>query len=689
LSKNINLIISNKSFKYLFFLSGILFFIISFLNMKEVWKNLLFHSSIEAIGATVAIILSMLLLTVDTFHKNEKYILLGIAFLGMGILDGLHSILAPGNKFVFFHSIASLFASVFAVLIWSETLKLFVFKHKSKFILASIILILSLLLFSIDTLYQYIPAMLDSQKKFTESAISINTLAGIFFILTSVRLLLDYIKNSQTNDFLFFILILFFGIAELTFNVSSLWQYDWWLWHYLRIVGYMVVLFFIVETIKEQKNTLDYQAHYDLLTGLPNRVLLYDRLEQSLEKGKLHKTKIAVFFIDLDHFKSINDSFGHNAGDEVLKIITKRLLECIEPEDTLARLGGDEFVLILEDVEQIQDTSLIANKLLKKLALPLNVDNNKLYISSSIGISIFPNDGSDTQSLLKFADSAMYKAKDEGRNNYQYYDSKMTELAFERIVMETSLRNALDNEEFVVYYQPQVDGRTDKLIGMEALVRWRHPTMGLVSPAKFIPLAEATGIIVALDRYVMKTAMTQIAQWYKEGLNPGVLAMNLAMKQLKTKDFIDMLKNLLIETQCKPQWIELEVTESQIMSNPEDAIKILKHINTLGIELAVDDFGTGYSSLAYLKRLPINKLKIDQEFVRNLPEDTEDAGIAKAVIALSQSLNLRIIAEGVETKEQKDFMVKNSCNNIQGYFYSKPVPKDEIEILLNHKNLFN
>jgi EAL domain-containing protein (putative c-di-GMP-specific phosphodiesterase class I) len=281
----------------------------------------------------------------------------------------------------------------------------------------------------------------------------------------------------------------------------------------------------------------------------------------------------------------------------------------------------------------------------------------------------------------------MYKAKDEGRNNYQYYNSTMTELAFERVVMETSLRIALEREEFVVYYQPQVNGVTNTLIGMEALVRWQHPTMGLVSPAKFISLAESTGLIVQLDRFVMKTAMTQLSLWYKEGLSPGVLAMNLTVKQLKKDDFIDTLQNLIKETNCKPQWLELEVTEGQIMTNPEEAIKTLQQISDIGIELAVDDFGTGYSSLAYLKRLPIDKLKIDQEFIRNLPEDEEDSAIAKAVIALANSLNLKVIAEGVETKEQKNFVVENGCENIQGYFYSKPVLAKKMEKIMRKYDL--
>ncbi|MDA3908834.1 MAG: PAS domain S-box protein, partial [Sulfurimonas sp.] len=386
--------------------------------------------------------------------------------------------------------------------------------------------------------------------------------------------------------------------------------------------------------VREQKDVLYHQAHHDALTGLPNRILVNDRLEQAIETAKRNKKNIALLFIDLDHFKEINDSLGHDIGDVVLKTVSKRLNEIIRDEDTVARLGGDEFTIILEELSQVQDASLIANKILNSLSKAIIVDDNTLYVSCSIGISIYPDDGVSAVNLLKFADSAMYKAKDEGRNNYQYYNSTMTELAFERVVMETSLRAALQNEEFIVYYQPQVNGVTDKLIGMEALVRWKHPSMGLVSPAKFIPLAESTGLIVELDRFVMRTAMMQLSLWYKAGLNPGVLVMNLTVKQLKKDDFIDTLQNLIKETECKPEWLELEVTEGQIMTNPEEAIKTLKQISDIGIELAVDDFGTGYSSLAYLKRLPIDKLKIDQAFVRNIPDDEEDSAIAKAVIAL-------------------------------------------------------
>jgi diguanylate cyclase (GGDEF)-like protein/PAS domain S-box-containing protein len=434
--------------------------------------------------------------------------------------------------------------------------------------------------------------------------------------------------------------------------------------------------------LKKQKDILAHQAYHDALTGLPNRLLFNDRLEQNIERIKRSGNKLALFFIDLDHFKEINDSLGHAVGDEILKIVAQRLREITRHEDTISRFGGDEFTIIIENLKQLQDISLFAQKIIEELAKPIVIDENVLYVSSSIGISLSPDDSILAQDLLKYADSAMYKAKDEGRNNFQYYSAEMTELAFERVVMEASLRQALQKKEFVVYYQPQVNGKTEKIIGMEALVRWEHPIMGLVSPDKFIPLAESTGLIIELDQFVMKTAMKQFGEWYEKGLNPGVLALNLAIKQLSQKNCIYTLENIIKEAKCKTSWIELEITEGQIMKNPEEAIQILNQLSDLGIELAVDDFGTGYSSLSYLKKLPIKKLKIDKSFVDGLPYDEEDSGISKAIVSLAQSLNLHVIAEGVETKEQKDFLVQNGCENIQGYFYAKPMPAKAMEEFL-------
>jgi diguanylate cyclase (GGDEF)-like protein/PAS domain S-box-containing protein len=441
------------------------------------------------------------------------------------------------------------------------------------------------------------------------------------------------------------------------------------------------------EELETQKNELDYQAHHDSLTGLPNRVYFHRKLQEGIDKSKLDDNKLALFFIDLDYFKEINDSLGHEVGDEVLKTVTSRLRESLRKDDIAARLGGDEFTVIMQSLEHGEDASLLAEKIIKALSAPMLIDGNKLQISCSIGISLYPDDAQEEKDLLKYADIAMYRAKDEGRSNFQFYNSEMIELVLERIRMESNLRNALKNEDFVVYYQPQVDGRTSKLIGMEALVRCTHKQMGIVSPSSFIPLAESTGMIVELDRFVMKSAMTQLAKWYGEGLNPGVLAMNLSAKQLQEKDFIAVLETMLIETKCKPEWLELEVTESQIIANPQEAVKMLNRISDMGIELAVDDFGTGYSSLAYLKELPINKLKIDQSFVKDLPFDENDIVITKTIIGLAKSLNLRVIAEGVETKEQRDFLIENGCNSIQGHYYSNPKSAEGMRELLNKGKL--
>ncbi len=434
--------------------------------------------------------------------------------------------------------------------------------------------------------------------------------------------------------------------------------------------------------LRKQKNSFNYQAHHDALTGLPNRVLFNDRLNKAILKSKQKNTEFALFFIDLDRFKHINDSLGHTIGDEVLKIISKRFKKIIRRNDTISRLGGDEFTVLAEDLREKTDASVLAKKLLNVLSEPIIIKEHIFYISSSIGISLYPKDDTNADNLLKYADAAMYKAKDEGRNNFQYYSSDMTELAYQKVTMESDFRKALKNEEFVVYYQPQINAKTDKLIGMEALVRWQQANGKMMSPDKFIPIANETGLIVELDRWVMGESMKQVKLWHSQGLNPGVLALNLAMKQIHQCDFISIIEKMIEETGCKPEWLELEITENEIMNKPENVIKVLQALNEIGIEIAIDDFGTGYSSLSYLKQLPIDKLKIDKSFVQDIPDNEEDVGITRAIIALSKSLKLNIIAEGVETKEQKDFLVENGCENIQGYFYAKPMPAIEMEKML-------
>lgn len=434
--------------------------------------------------------------------------------------------------------------------------------------------------------------------------------------------------------------------------------------------------------IKEQSEALYHQANHDALTNLPNRSLFKDRLAQTIHAAKRNEEKFALLFIDLDQFKKINDSLGHHIGDEVLIESAKRLQNTLRAEDSLARLGGDEFTIIIKDLRDNESAATVAQKIIASMQEPIKIKSHQLYVSSSIGISLFPDDATDANNLIKFADAAMYRAKDEGRNNFQFYSRDMTQYAFEKVVMESSLRVAIDSNQFEVYFQPQFEAKSDTLVGMEALVRWIHPSLGIIPPGKFIPLSEENGLIIDIDRIVMKKAFEQFALWYSKGLNPGKLALNLSMKRLNEKDFFEQVLQTMKVASFEPQWLELEVTESQVMNNPDASIEKLHMISKLGIELAIDDFGTGYSSLSYLKKLPLDKLKIDQSFVRDIPNDEDDIAITKAIIALAKSLNLKLIAEGVETQAQKDFMIANGCEYIQGYYYSKPIAVAEMELLL-------
>ncbi len=438
--------------------------------------------------------------------------------------------------------------------------------------------------------------------------------------------------------------------------------------------------------LEEQRKLLEYQANHDLLTGLPNRVLFLDRLEQSMKMADRYGTHSAIIFINIDEFKEINDSLGHSVGDKILIEVAKRMSLQMRKTDSLSRLGGDEFVVVLNEIKDIKNISAIIENGMNIFDAPFLIGENTLHISISVGVSIYPHDGKTSDELLRNADAAMYKSKSDGKNRYSYYDQEMTRKAHEKVLITTELKKAFITDELVVYYQPQIDAQRDKLVGMEALVRWQHKSMGFIYPDRFIPLAEATGMIVELDRIVMKKALQQFKEWKEAGLNPGKLSLNVAIKQLEDKGFIAFVKSLLESEECAYENIEFEVTETQIMNNPNESIEILQQISDLGISIAIDDFGTGYSSLAYLKRLPINKLKIDKSFIDNLPQDTEDVAISKTIINLCESLNLKVIAEGVETELQKDFLLENGCKFIQGYFYSRPISAENMTEYLIEKN---
>ncbi len=434
--------------------------------------------------------------------------------------------------------------------------------------------------------------------------------------------------------------------------------------------------------LKEKSTALDYQAHHDALTGLPNRTLYHDRVDQAIQKAKRLDKKFTLFFIDLDHFKEVNDSLGHDAGDKVLLEATKRLEHCIRAEDTLSRLGGDEFTVLLENIEKVEDISLVAQNIVDTLREPFVVEGHQLHLSCSIGISSYPEDSIYANDLLKFADNAMYKAKSEGRDNFQFYSKEMTALVFERIEMEANIRKALSNDEFRVYYQPQYNVKTKKIIGMEALLRWEHPVRGLLLPLEFIPLAEKSSLIIEIDNWVMQTAMKQVSVWHKEDFNPGILSLNLTLQQLESSTFVERLEAYMHKTDFKSEWLKLEVLERDIMQKPEENMKKLNLLHKLGVELAIDDFGIGQSSLAYLKHFPLDELKIDRSFVKDIHKGEEDDVIIVTIIALAKALNFELVAEGVETKEQLDFLLKNGCENIQGYYLSRPVTFQSLQKLL-------
>lgn len=434
--------------------------------------------------------------------------------------------------------------------------------------------------------------------------------------------------------------------------------------------------------LNKQKNALSHQASYDSLTNLPNRALFHDRLTQSIHKSSRNNENFAIFFIDLDKFKEVNDTYGHEYGDKLLVKVAARLSSILREDDTLARLGGDEFIIIMNNVKEFHSASILAQKILDILEVPLEVEGEDIFMSCSIGISLYPQDSRNEQELLKFADIAMYRSKNQGRANYHYYVEEMNEEVLYRSKMQNNIRRALVEKEFIVYYQPQYNIKSDKIIGLEALVRWQDGDK-LVPPGKFIPFAEEFGMVVGINRQVMHAAMQQARAWHNEGLYFGRLSINISIEQVEDKNFVGLIQSLLYETKCNPAWITLELTEGQIMRNPKTAIAVLEQLNSLGILIAIDDFGTGYSSLSYLKHLPISELKIDRSFITDIPENEDDMAIVDSIIAISKSLKLDLIAEGVETEEQKEFLLSKGCDRVQGYLYARPMPEDKISELLS------
>lgn len=428
-----------------------------------------------------------------------------------------------------------------------------------------------------------------------------------------------------------------------------------------------------VTAAREAEAHIQHLAHYDVLTGLPNRNLWMDRAQSALHSAQRHGDVLAVLFLDLDHFKTVNDSLGHPAGDRLLGAIAQHLAGCMREEDVLARLGGDEFVVLLPRLPRADDAAIVARKMLAVLAEPIEIDGHQLTLSVSIGIALYPVDGGDVDTLLKHADTAMYGAKDAGRNNFQFFVPEMNVRAFERLMLENGLRRAIERNELVLHYQPQIDVETGRIVGAEALVRWNHPEMGLVLPNQFIPVAEDSGLIGPLGVWALNAACRQQVRWRESGLTDLLVAINISALQFRKTDFVETVSEILAATGADPRCIELEITESALMQPSDDLFERLDRLVAMGLTLALDDFGTGYSSLAYLKRLPIHRLKLDRSFVIDLPGDPEDAAIATATLSLARDLGMGVVAEGVESAAQRDFLAVRGCRVMQGYLFARPL----------------
>ena len=453
--------------------------------------------------------------------------------------------------------------------------------------------------------------------------------------------------------------------------------------HLLEVMAHVGTQLGRVVERKRAEDRLNYLAHHDTLTGLPNRTLFIERLQQAVIEADARERLVGVMFIDLDHFKNINDTLGHDAGDLLIRAVAERLTGCVRAQDTVSRMSGDEFTLVVSDMGHVDDATRVAEQILQVLSVPFYISDHELFVTPSIGVTLYPFDDRDVEGLLRNADIAMYRAKELGRNNYQFYTAELTVRAHQRLTLAGALHRAINRQEFRIYYQPIVDLDSGAVHGVEALLRWSHAEWGLMEPAQFVPLAEETGLIIPIGEWVLHEACRQAKAWQAEGHTDLHVAVNLSARQFQQKNLIEIITAALQASGLEAGYLELEITESAIMQNTEASIGALREIAKLGVQLAIDDFGIGYSALSYLKRFPIDTLKIDRSFIRDIPRDVDDAAIASAIIAMAHALDIRVVAEGVEIEEQLVFLKARRCSGAQGYYYSEPLNAEGLLALLD------
>ncbi len=524
--------------------------------------------------------------------------------------------------------------------------------------------------------------------------------AGVTFLIAGVLVWGAKARSSSFGLRLVSVTFVLYGLNQLHFLGAELaWPAMQRLFHYPLFLGFfdfalqaLMGIGVVGSLLEDEREAavqatveIEHLAYYDPLTGLPNRMLFMDRLEVALAQATRYEQKMAVMFLDIDRFKEINDSLGHTAGDSLLGMVSERVRRCVRQADTVSRFGGDEFAILIQKIEGFEDAAKVAQKVLESVKSPYMVQGREIGVSTSIGISIFPEDGKDAESLLRNVDTALFRAKDAGRDNYQLYEAGMNARALERLALESRLRNALAGQQLVLFYQPLVDLSTYKVVAFEALLRWNHPDLGLLSPAEFIHQAEVSGLIIPIGAWVIETACRQAKGWQQRAPGLGV-SVNLSARQFQQPDLVRQVAAALESSGLEPRLLELEITETNAMHDAENSIRTLFELKELGVRISMDDFGTGYSSLSYLKRFPIDVLKLDQSFVRDITSSPGDGAIATAVIAMAHSLSLEVVAEGVETRGQLAFLRERLCDRIQGFYFSPPLSPLDFEHFIDRRS---